>query len=95
MKSSHHPFTMCHPDDLLELQRAIKNGTPIDMNTRGLHFDLTLNGVELGGGSLRVHDAGKLGIILYSLYNVFSLYNHNLYLINLYIINLYLKTTFI
>ncbi len=27
-----------------------------DIQVRGQHYDLVLNGVEIGGGSVRVHD---------------------------------------
>ena len=36
----------------------------ISMQVRGLHYDLVCNGVELGGGSIRIHDAILQGYIL-------------------------------
>jgi len=58
----HHPFTAPHPEDV----------KVIDSNPRGvraLAYDVVLNGTELGGGSIRIHDSsmqrrilGKLGI---------------------------------
>jgi len=46
---SHHMFTAPHPDDvpLLESDPG---------KVRGLQHDLILNGFEVGGGSIRIHD---------------------------------------
>ena len=46
---SHHMFTAPHPDDILLLD---ENPTKV----RGLQHDLVLNGFEVGGGSMRIHD---------------------------------------
>jgi len=49
--STHHPFTAPMWQDI----EAMYHGN-ID-SVRGQHYDLVLNGVEIGGGSVRVHDA--------------------------------------
>jgi len=48
---AHHPFTMPHADDI-----AMLDGPPeglLDMRSQS--YDLTLNGWELGSGSVRIH----------------------------------------
>ena len=46
--SSHHPFTAPVEEDIALLESDPKA-------VRGQHYDLVLNGVELGGGSIRIH----------------------------------------
>ncbi|MDZ7800792.1 MAG: aspartate--tRNA ligase [Trueperaceae bacterium] len=45
----HHPFTRPHPDDLEHLEED-------PGRVRALAYDLVLDGFEIGGGSLRIHD---------------------------------------
>ena len=47
--SSHHPFTMPHIDDLE------KYGEQDPEKIRSRAYDVVLNGVEIGGGSIRIH----------------------------------------
>ena len=46
---AHHPFTRPHPEDLDRLESD-------PMSVRSLAYDLVLNGIELGSGSVRIHD---------------------------------------
>ncbi|MBL6844270.1 MAG: aspartate--tRNA ligase [Verrucomicrobiae bacterium] len=46
--SSHHPFTSPVEEDIEFLESDPKK-------VRGQHYDLVVNGVELGGGSIRIH----------------------------------------
>jgi aspartyl-tRNA synthetase len=56
--STHHPFTAPMHEDLVDLKAGKVE------RVRGQHYDLVLNGQEIGGGSVRVHDAGLQEYIL-------------------------------
>jgi aspartyl-tRNA synthetase len=46
----HHPFTRPHPEDMKKLEAG-------DFaNVRAVAYDVVLNGYELGGGSIRIHE---------------------------------------
>ncbi len=47
----HHPFTSPMDEDIDKVESD-------PGNARAKAYDIVLNGVELGGGSIRIHDAG-------------------------------------
>ncbi|XP_050518649.1 aspartate--tRNA ligase, mitochondrial [Diabrotica virgifera virgifera] len=57
LKSAHHPFTAPHPDDL-----SLLKSDPLKV--RAIAYDLVLNGNEVAGGSIRIHDPNLQKTIL-------------------------------
>ncbi|MDR2157113.1 MAG: hypothetical protein LBO81_04980, partial [Clostridiales Family XIII bacterium] len=49
MKAKHHPFTAPNPADIDRMDDAPDQ-------VRALAYDIVLNGTEIGGGSIRIHD---------------------------------------
>ena len=50
LMSTHHPFTMPNPDDIPLLESQPEK-------VRAKAYDFVCNGIEVGGGSLRIHDS--------------------------------------
>ena len=50
LMSTHHPFTMPNPDDIPYLDNQPER-------VRAKAYDFVCNGIEVGGGSLRIHDS--------------------------------------
>jgi len=57
LESAHHPFTAPHPED-----RHLLKTNPLQC--RSLHYDLVLNGQEIGGGSVRIHSGAEQRYVL-------------------------------
>jgi aspartyl-tRNA synthetase len=49
LDSNHHPFTAPRPGDIAQLDSE-------PLAVKAIAYDLVLNGIELGGGSRRIHD---------------------------------------
>ncbi|MDP7040049.1 MAG: aspartate--tRNA ligase [Myxococcota bacterium] len=47
--AAHHPFTSPHPDHMEQLESE-------PGQVKALAYDIVLNGIEIGGGSIRIHD---------------------------------------
>lgn len=68
LEALHHPFTAPHPDDLDNLKTA-----------RAQAYDLVYNGIEIGGGSLRIYQRevqeqvfATIGLSMEEAYNKFG-----------------------
>ncbi|XP_074078158.1 aspartate--tRNA ligase, mitochondrial isoform X2 [Macrotis lagotis] len=57
LESAHHPFTAPHPSDIHLLYTDPEK-------VRSQHYDLVLNGSEIGGGSIRIHNAEQQQYVL-------------------------------
>lgn len=71
-ESTHHPFTMAKLEDYEYLASD-------PLKVKGDHYDLVINGVEVGGGSRRVHDAQLQKFIfqeILQIKNHMSLFGH-------------------
>lgn len=60
----HHPFTSPKEEDFQKL-RDWKAGKEVDLSSIGAKaYDLVLNGTEIGGGSIRIHDPEIQSLVL-------------------------------
>nr|CDJ93392.1 Aminoacyl-tRNA synthetase domain containing protein [Haemonchus contortus] len=57
--SNHHPFTAP-----IEKHREWLNDEEKFLGITGQHYDLVINGVEIGGGSIRIHDSEEQARVL-------------------------------
>jgi aspartyl-tRNA synthetase len=58
IKSTHHPFTA--PKTVNDVDKLFRH----PLNCTADHFDLVINGVEVGGGSRRIHDSKVQEMVL-------------------------------
>ena len=56
LESTHHPFTAPIPEHVERVLNSSSSQDDLETIT-GLHYDLVLNGSEIAGGSIRIHDA--------------------------------------
>lgn len=66
LRSTHHPFTA--PKSVEDVDLLLTDPT----KAKADHYDLVVNGVELGGGSRRIHDAHVQEFILRDVLKVIS-----------------------
>lgn len=79
LESTHHPFTMAKLEDYDKLEAS-----PLDV--RGEHYDLVVNGVEVGGGSRRIHDTDLQKFVfedILKIQNYRDLFDHLLYALSM------------
>src|SRR3989440_5516319 len=53
--SMHHPFTSPMDEDIPVFERAVKGDTELFGQIRAKAYDAVINGVEVAGGSIRIH----------------------------------------
>jgi aspartyl-tRNA synthetase len=65
--SMHHPFTSPLDEDVALLERAVNGETELFAGLRAKAYDAVINGVEVAGGSIRIHRRDVQAIVFKAL----------------------------
>jgi aspartyl-tRNA synthetase len=65
--SMHHPFTSPLDEDVPALERAVDGETELFAGLRAKAYDAVINGVEVAGGSIRIHRRDVQAIVFKAL----------------------------
>ena len=65
--SMHHPFTSPLDEDVPALERAVNGETQLFAGLRAKAYDAVINGVEVAGGSIRIHRRDVQAIVFKAL----------------------------
>jgi aspartyl-tRNA synthetase len=65
--SMHHPFTSPLDEDVPALERAVKGEPQLFAGLRAKAYDAVINGVEVAGGSIRIHRRDVQSIVFKAL----------------------------
>jgi aspartyl-tRNA synthetase len=65
--SMHHPFTSPLDDDVPLLERAVNGETQLFAGLRAKAYDAVINGVEVAGGSIRIHRSDVQSLVFNAL----------------------------
>ncbi|HVS20880.1 MAG TPA: aspartate--tRNA ligase [Pyrinomonadaceae bacterium] len=65
--SMHHPFTSPLDEDVPLLERAVSGETQLFAGLRAKAYDAVINGVEVAGGSIRIHRSDVQSIVFKAL----------------------------
>src|SRR5260221_545114 len=65
--SMHHPFTSPLDEDVPALERAVNGETQLFAGLRAKAYDAVINGVEVAGGSIRIHRRDVQSIVFKAL----------------------------
>jgi aspartyl-tRNA synthetase len=65
--SMHHPFTSPLDEDVPMLERAVNGETQLFAGLRAKAYDAVINGVEVAGGSIRIHRRDVQSIVFKAL----------------------------
>ena len=63
----HHPFTSPLDDDVPVLERAVKGESELFGQLRAKAYDAVINGVEVAGGSIRIHRSDVQSLVFKAL----------------------------